>query len=263
MMIIRKYATIARVSLGNTVAYRANLISRFCFYTLFIYVFMSLWRAIYQEGSVHGYSYVQIVWYLIMTEYVGFSCGNDVYGRMNDDVKSGGIAYLLGRPTHYVLYQFANSIGQIVLNLIAFGALAGILGLVFVGPLYTFTLTGVPALLLSISLSIILNYFFLMLIGLSAFVFEDNFALYLIYQKLCFMLGMFLPVEFLPEWLQSVAKNLPFSYIYWAPARIFVDYSPSLCAELLPRQAAWALGAAALTFFCYHISVKRLQINGG
>jgi len=263
MKTLRKYTTIARVSLGNAVVYRVNLISRFCFYTLFIYVFMSLWRAIYREGSVHGYSYAQIVWYLIMTEYVGFSCGTDIYGRMNDDVKSGGIAYLLGRPTHYVLYQLANSIGQIFLNLISFGVLAGILGFVFVGPLTTFTLAGVPALLLSVSLSFVLNYFFLMLIGLSAFVFEDNFALFLIYQKLCFMLGMFLPVEFLPAWLQPIAKNLPFSYIYWAPARILVDYSPGLCAELLPRQAAWALAAAALTFLCYHIGVRRLQINGG
>ena len=260
---LKKYMTIARVSLGNAIAYRAALLSRFCFYTLFIYVFMSLWRAIYKEGSVHGYSYTQIVWYLIMTEYIGFSCGNDIYRRMNEDVKSGAIAYLIGRPTHYVLYQFANSLGQIFLNLIGFGCLAGALGLIFVGPLGTFTLAAAPPLLLSVTLSVILNYFFLMLIGLSAFIMEDNFAIFLIYQKICFMFGMFLPVEFLPAWLQPVAKSLPFSYVYWAPAKIFVDYSPALFLELVPRQAAWALAAAALTLVCYRIGVRQLQVNGG
>ena len=259
----KKYMTIARVSLGNAIMYRASLLSRFCFYTLFIYVFMSLWRAIYQEGSVHGYSYVQIVWYLIMTEYIAFAGSGDIYRIMNEDVRSGAIAYLIGRPTHYVFYQFANSVGQTGLNFLGFGILAYVLGLVFVGPLYTFTLAGLAPLLIMIIFSTILNYFILMLIGLSAFVMEDNFAIFLIYQKLCFMLGMFLPVEFLPVWLQPIAKAMPFSYVYWAPAKMFVDYSPELFWELFPRQAAWTLAAFALTMLCYRLSVRRLQVNGG
>ena len=260
---LRKYFVITCVSLSNAVAYRASTLPRFFFYTLFIYVFMSLWRAIYREGSVHGYEYVQIVWYLIMTEFIGFACGTNIFNTMNDEVKSGSIAYQLGRPTHYVFYQFANSMGQVLLNIVSFGALATALGLIFVGPLPMFQLVGLPPLILSMVLSIVLNYFLLMLIGLSSFVVEDNLAFYLIYQKCAFMLGMFLPVEFLPNWLQPVAKNLPFSYVYWAPAKIFVDYSPELFLELLPRQAVWALCALAATLVSYHFCIRRLQVNGG
>lgn len=260
---LRKYAVITRVSLSNAIAYRAATLSRFCFYTLFIYVFMSLWRAIYQEGNVHGYSYTQMVWYLIMTEFVAFACGTGIFGAMNDEIKSGSIAYQLGRPTHYVLYQFANAMGQVLVNILSFGVLAAALGFLFVGPLFTFTWAGVPPLILSVFLSILLHYFLLMLIGLSAFVLEDNFALFLIYQKVTFMLGMFLPVEFLPAWLQAVAKNLPFSYIHWAPAKIFVNYTPEVCLEIIPRQAAWVLCAIGLTLFCYRLCARRLQVNGG
>jgi len=260
---LKKYMTIARISLVNAINYRASLFSRFCFYTLFIYVFMSLWRAIYQEGSVHGYTYIQIVWYLIMTEFVTFACSSNIYSSMNDDIKSGSVAYLIGRPTHYVFYQFSNSLGQIALNFFSFGVLAAVLGFLFVGPLTTFSVIGLPALFLSIFLGITLNYFFLMLIGLSAFVMEDNFAIYLIYQKLCFMLGVFLPIEFLPAWLQPVAKNLPFSYVAWAPAKLFVDYSPALFFELIPRQLAWTALSIVLVLAFYRLCVKRLQINGG
>lgn len=263
MKMLRKYGVIAKISFTNAIAYRAAAVSRFCFYTLFIYVFMCLWKAIYQSGNVNGYGYVQMVWYLIMTEFVAFSSGNAIFTNMNTEVKSGSIAYQLGRPTHYVFYQLANSIGQIFLNFLSFGILAVTLGLIFVGPLPTFQLAGLLPLLLSISLSILLNFFFLMLIGLSAFVLEENFALYLIYQKINFMLGMFLPVEFLPRWLQGIAKNLPFSYVYWAPAKIFVNYSPHLCRELLPRQALWTAAAVALTLFCYRACARRLQVNGG
>ncbi|MCL1805906.1 MAG: ABC-2 family transporter protein [Clostridiales bacterium] len=263
MKALRKYYVIAKVSFTNALAYRASVFSRFGFFTLYIYVFMSLWRAIYQEGAVHGYSYAQMVWYLIMTEFVSFFCGAEILQKMNEEVKSGSIAYLLGRPSHYIFYQLANSLGQVPLNFVSFGALATVLGLLFVGPLHSFTPLELAPLLLSILLSILLNFFFLTLIGLTAFVLEDNLALYLIYQKLSFMLGMFLPVEFLPAWLQPVAKNLPFSYIYWAPAKIFVNYSPALCLELIPRQAAWAAAAAAAALLCYQLSIRRLQVNGG
>jgi ABC-2 type transport system permease protein len=260
---LRKFRVIARVSLSNAIAYRAASVSRFCFYTLFIYVFMSLWRAIYKEGNVYGYEYEQMVWYLITTEFIGFACGTDIFSKMNEEIKSGSIAYQIGRPIHYVFYQLANSAGQFIMNFVSFGALASILGLVFVGPLQTFKLLELPPLLLSIALGILLNYFFLMLIGLSAFVLEDNFAFYLIYQKLNFMLGLFLPVEFLPSWLQPVAKNLPFSYIYWAPAKIFVNFSPELCLELIPRQAAWTAASILAVLLCYRACARRLQVNGG
>lgn len=262
-MKLRKYYIIAKVSLSNSLAYRANIFSRFCFYTIFIYVFMNLWRAIYQEGSVHGYTYTQIVWYLIMTEFITFACTSSIYNTMNDDVKSGAITYQLGRPLHYVFFQFANSLGQLLVNALIFGVFAVILGFVFVGPLTTFKLVGIPAMLASVVLGITQNYFFLMLIGLSAFVVEDNFAMFLIYQKLGFLMGMFLPVEFLPRFLQSVAKSLPFSYVYWAPAKLFVDYSAVTAVELIPRQAAWVAFAITAVLLCYRLSVRHLQVNGG
>ncbi|MDR1263692.1 MAG: hypothetical protein LBK46_09430 [Oscillospiraceae bacterium] len=260
---LRKYYIIARVSFINSITYRAPLFTRFVFYTMFIYIFMGLWGAIYREGGVNGYSYTQMVWYLIMTEGITFACGSGVFGMMNSDIKTGSIAYQLGRPTHYVLYQFASSAGQMLLNIILFGALAAALGLIFVGPLPGFRLGVIPPLALSVTLSIIQNYFSLMLLGLSSFVIEDNSALYLIYQKLNFMLGLFLPMEFLPEAIQRVARNLPFSYVYWAPAKIFVGYTPELFWQLIPRQAMWAILAVTLTMLAYNFSVRRLQVNGG
>lgn len=260
----KKYFAIIKISVANSVAYRANTFSRFAFYTLFIYVFMNLWQAIYKEGSVHGYSYVQMVWYLIMTELIVFSSpGSQILNRINEDVKSGAIAYALGRPVHYIFLQYASALGELFVNLMSFGVLAVVLGFVFVGPLPAFQIASLPPLLLSVALGLIIGSFFMTLIGLSAFIFEDNFALFLVYQKICFMLGVFLPVEFLPEWLRPVAKSLPFSYIAWAPAKIFVSYSPGLCLELLLRQGMWAVIVVSATLSGYRLCVRRLQVNGG
>ena len=263
MKSLKKLLTITRVSLANTLTYRVTIITRFVFYTLFIYIFMSLWRTIYRDSNLHGYVYAQIVWYLIITEFISFVMGSDYYTNMNDEVKTGAIAYQIGRPVHYVFYQFANALGQICVNGSCFGLLAIVLGFVFTGGLSTFQIVAIPVFLLSLALSMVLQFFILTLIGLSAFVFEDNYGIFLIYQKSCFMLGMLLPMEFLPAQLQAVARWLPFSYVYWAPAGLFVNYSKSAALEILPRQAGWTAVAVAVTLLCYRRCVKRLQVNGG
>ena len=261
---LRKAYIIARVGLSNAINYRASLITGFIAYTLYIYIFMGLWRAIYQESSVHGYTYVQIVWYLTLTELVGFFAGGiGVYRIMNDDVKNGAIAYLIGRPIHYIAYQLSNAAGQAIFNFITYGALAALLGFVFVGPLPGFSPAHAPAMFISVLLGFLLQFFLMTLIGLSAFFIEDNFAMYLIFSKLTFMLGTFLPVEFLPPWLTQIAKALPFSYISWAPAKLFVDFSYALFAELIPIQLMWTVLVAALSLLCYRAGARRLQINGG
>ncbi len=262
-MRIKKYITIIKVNIANAFMYRSNVISRFCFYTIFIYIFMKLWAMIYEKSGVNGYSYNQIVWYLILTEFISFACRTNIHSSISDDVKSGSIAYQIGRPVHYLLFQFSNYLGQIIVNAFMFGAFAVILGLVFVGKLNSFTLIEIPVVLISLVLSTILNYFFLMLIGLSAFVIEDNFAMYMIYQKLGFMLGMFLPLEFLPSWLQPVAKIMPFSYVYWAPAKLFVNFSSEACKEILPMQLLWAVVSVFFAMIIYDKGISRLQVNGG
>ena len=263
MKAIRKFYVFAKVSLTNDLAYRATILIRFLFYAFFIYVLMSLWRTVYQGNSINGYSYSQIMWYLITTELITTVVGSDFFRIMNEDIKSGAIAYQLGRPVHYVFYQFATTIGQSLAVLVCFGFLAICLGFLLAGPLPTFSPGGMPAFALSFALSIVLQFFILMLIGLSSFVLEDNFGVYLIYQKACFMLGMLLPVEFLPAWLQSIAKALPFSYVCWAPASILVNYSPEAAFALISRQAAWAAFAVVAVLTSYRAAVRSLQVNGG
>ena len=263
METLRKYSTIAFVSLSNAVAYRVSVYARFCFYTLMIYVFMSLWRTIYTDGSIAGYTFTQMVWYLIMTEFVTFASGTSIVVTISDEVKTGSLAYHLSRPTHYVFYHLASTVGQVLVNAFGFGVLAVVLGFVFVGPLTTFAWAGLVPLLLSVSMGLLLHFFILILIGLSAFVLEDNYGLYLIYQKSTFMLGMLLPIEFLPPWLQAIARRLPFPYVCWAPAKIFVDYSPTVGLELLSHQSLWLCATVVLTLLAYRLCVRRLQINGG
>jgi ABC-2 type transport system permease protein len=260
---IKKYLTVLRISLQNAFVYRSNAIGGLVFYSLFIFVFFNLWRAIYQGGEAAGYSLTQMVWYLCMTELIVFGCKNGIYNEMNEDVKSGSIAYQLMRPYHYVFYQFFNALGSMFFNLIIYGVLAVVLGLIMVGPIPNFRLSLLPWGLCSVILGMVINFFMMMTLGLTAFKLEDNLAFFLIYQKLVFMLGMFIPVEFLPKWLQGIAHWLPFSYVAWAPAKLIVAFSWEFFWQVIPIQIFWAILSLMLALGMYSYGVRSLQAHGG
>ncbi|HHX75070.1 MAG TPA: hypothetical protein GX699_09230 [Firmicutes bacterium] len=259
----RKYGAVFLISLQNAFHYRSNVLGGLVFYTLFIFVFFNLWRAIYQGGSVAGYSLAQVVWYLCITELIVFGAKTDIFARMNEEIKSGSIAYQLSRPYNYVFYQFFQALGGIVFNYLLYGLLAVALGIVMAGPLEGFNPATAPFALLSALVGLIINFFFQMALGLTAFRLEENLAVYLIYQKLVFMLGMFIPLEFLPAWLQAVARRLPFSYVAWAPARLTVAFSWDFFLEVFPVQLLWAAVSILFALLMYRLNVAALQGHGG
>ena len=102
------------------------------------------------------------------------------------------------------------------------------------------------------------------LIGLAAFVVEETNSFEWIYQKFVFILGGFLlPLDMFPEWLQKIAYALPFPYMMYAPARLFVKPDIDLFWQMLTGQIIWVVVFVALLSFVYQRSERFLTINGG
>jgi len=262
-MKIQKYFSLIRINIKNALVYRANVTGRVIFYFVFIFIFFSLWGMIYSGGEIAGYSLSQMIWYLCITELITFTSGNSVFGRMNEEVKSGSIAYQLLRPWNYVFKQFSEALGEMSFCAAVFTAMAVVLGLIFAGPLQGFPAAAVPLMLLSMLLSVTMNFFLMMSLGLTAFFMEENSSFYLIYQKLLFIFGLFLPIEFLPQWAQNILRYLPLSLITWGPAKMIVDFSWHHAALVLPAQALWAAAAVLLAMFIFSRGVKKVNVQGG
>ena len=258
-----KYVTAAAISLKNTWAYRAGTVSRLLLYGLFVFVLFSVWKAVYTGGEIAGFSLTQMVWYICFTEFIAFGCRTAIFSDMNEEVKNGDIAYQLNRPYSFIFYKFANAFGETAVNSVFFLGMALVMGLWLAGPLPHFEVWMLPPVALSIALGMALNFFSIMALGLTAFFMEENTAFYLIWQKLTFMLGTFLPVEFLPGWLQGIAKVMPFSYIAWAPARLAVNFSWEHFFTAVPMQAFWCAVFIALSALVYAKGVKKINAHGG
>ena len=260
---MRKYLLTFRLALSNAFMYRGNLIAGFATYAMFIFVFLYLWRAIYASGGVEGLTLTQVIWYLCVTEIISFGANTRVYATISDDVKSGAIAYQLLRPYGYIGYQFASAMGPATVNILLFGAVGAALGMAFVGPISGYALWTLFPGVLSLLLGVSLYFFVQMFIGLSAFFIEDPYGINLLFGKFVFMFGTFLPIEFLPGWLQSFARKMPFSYVSWAPARLLVGYSRELFLSAVPVQIFYLLLFMGLCALMLHLGRRRIQANGG
>jgi ABC-2 type transport system permease protein len=93
---------------------------------------------------------------------------------------------------------------------------------------------------------------------------EDVSPFVWIYQKFIFILGGFLiPLDFYPEWLQVIAKALPFSAMIYGPSKLFVAPTLELFANVILLQLTWIIVLGATLIISYRRGVAYLTVNGG
>ena len=259
-----KYWAICRTQLLNSLAYPMDLLGRSLLIVLFMWIFMNLWRVTYGATgarSIAGLTLADTMWYLMMAEAVMLS-KHDLSETMSEQVKDGSVAYLLNKPYNFIFYHFAAGLGDSVL---AFG------GNLIIGSAVVWLMVGPPPGIagwvfacMAVVLAWLLDFCFSALIGLSAFVVEETVAFRWIYQKFLLLLGgVLIPLDFFPAWLQTISLNLPFAWIIYGPARLFVDPSLERLGNVFMQQGIWLAVLGGTVWILYRRAAARLAINGG
>jgi ABC-2 type transport system permease protein len=260
-----RYLHVGRISARQQWAYRGELLMRSISMILFMGIFVALWQTAFtatDQAEFAGYTVIDIVWYLAMTETVALSSSR-IFDEISDAVKQGDLVYTLMQPVSYPVMQIVKSLGisapRLVLNLLTASVV------VFAGTgVIGGSLPGFAAFLGMAALSLVLDALIMVLIGLTAFWLEEVRPIFWIYQKLIFTLGgLFLPLEFFPAWLEPVAARLPFRYIANAPARAFVAFSSARVASLVGGQVLYILLIGGLVMLVWHVARRRLVVHGG
>jgi len=74
---------------------------------------------------------------------------------------------------------------------------------------------------------------------------------------------MLIPLDFYPAWLQTIAKSLPFAYMMYGPARLFVQPDIQLFAQITIGQLLWLAVFGGILALVFSRGMKKLAINGG
>lgn len=264
MKSFKKYWAIFQITLINSLAYPGELVGRSLLIVPFMWIFYQLWKVTFSAAGsdmINGMTLYSTMWYLMMAETIELS--RPALARtISDDVKDGSIAYLLNKPYSFLLYQFSNSMGETMFRALMNAVFGGIIVWWLVGP--PPALIGWLFAFFALFGTWILNFCITCLIGLSAFLVEDVSPFLWIYQKFIFILGGFLiPLDFYPEWLQVIAKALPFSAMIYGPSKLFVSPSVSLLGSVMFMQLLWILALGVILIFSYRRGVAYLTVNGG
>jgi ABC-2 type transport system permease protein len=261
---MRKYLAIVQMQVINNIAYPGDFLGRSVSIAIFMFIFAGLWKttfAIAGTDVINGLTLANMLWYLMMAETI--ELGRPRINRViSEQVKNGEVAYILSKPYNFLLYHFSFGLGDSLMRI----------GMnILVGAGVTWILAGPPPSLLGWLMALttmvgawVLHFCMMALIGLTAFVVEETNSFELIYQKAVFILGgMLLPLDMFPAWLQSIARTLPFPYMMYAPARLFVKPEIDLFWQMLAGQWIWVAILVVSLTMAYRSGEKVLTVNGG
>lgn len=263
---MRKYRYIYKATLMESLSYVMNIVLGFIIYFMILYVLINLWEYIYSDSTnlINGYSKQQMIWYVILTESIGFGArSRTLTTQMSLDIKSGTIAYGINKPYHYNLYILSKYLGEITLQFLLFFGAGIIIGSVFVGTLPGLTLWQLPFAMMCFFFGVLINAFIYMSISSLSFWMEDPTPFRWIYDKMIIVVGTLFPVELFPHWIQPLIKCLPIYVINYGPAKLVIDFSFSVAARVFLAQFVYLALGLMILFILYRKGVKKLNVNGG
>ena len=261
---LRKYLSITKISLRNIMAYKSDVFANALFVSLIIFILIHLWKAVFagSTGLIEGYTLTMMVWYLALTESIVTAPGK-VIEDLGEEIQSGNIAQTLNKPYSYPLFLYFNNLTRSLFRFSVTFAIGSLITFLIIGPV-EITLLTIPVVLISAFLAITLHFCMMLFLGIFSFWLEDSRSLAFLYSKVIFIFGgMLLPLEIFPNWLETIATKLPFSYVAYHPAKLFVQTSPKLAIRTISVQLLWIFVVIVCAALLYKFLSKKLTINGG
>lgn len=251
--------------MANHFAYIGEALLRSLFLVLIIFIFVQLWTTTYSvlgTSRVGVYTLPQMVWYFAFAEAIMTSVPF-LRRKVDEDVKSGELAYRLTKPYNYLLYLAADYFGELIARFVLGFVIASGLALLMVGPI-PFTVEGVLSTVVLLVGAMVLDFLGGLAVSLLSFWVEDTSPFALIYRRLVMLLGgMMIPLDVFPEPLSSIARALPFSYIVYGPSRQWVSPNLDFFLEALPRLGISILVALGIVLLMFRAGQKNVTVNGG
>ncbi len=267
-----KYLAIFRVSLAERMTYRGDFFLATVFRFLPMVTTILLWQAIYEgagkmQSEMAGFRYRDMIAYLLLTHISRmFSSMPNLAGGIARDVREGTLKRYLLQPMdmigYLLAYRVAHKVAYIVTSFIPYALLFFVCRGFFDGLPDPATLAAYA---LSLVLAFLVGFFFEVSVGMVGFWFlEVTSLLYIVMTVNFFISGQMLPLDLLPEPWAGLLKLLPFQYMAYFPAAVFLGkiQGTSLWLYLL-GELLWAVFFMILARVLYRLGLRRYSAFGG
>jgi ABC-2 type transport system permease protein len=267
---VGKYVKIFRVSLIERMTYRGDFLFGTILRFLPIVTTILLWKAIYESsGKVElgGFHYREMIAYLLLTNISRmFSSMPGLAGGIAREVREGTLKRYLIQPLDLVGFllasRVAHKVAYITMSFIPYALLFYLCRGYFDAFPDPLTLAAYAV---SLVLAFLVGFFFEVSVGMVGFWFlEVKSLLYIVMTLNFFISGHMLPLDLLPQPWSGLLKVLPFQYMAYFPAVVFLGKIKGWELALhLGLELLWAVGFMALARTLYRAGLKRYSAYGG
>jgi ABC-2 type transport system permease protein len=229
-----------------------------------------LWKAIYDGAggkSLAGFSYREMIAYLLLTNISRmFSSMPGLAGGIARDIREGTLKRYLLQPVDligYLLsYRVAHKLAYIITSFLPYALLFFVCRNFFDG------FPDAPTMLayaVSLVLGFLVGFFFEASVGMVGFWFlEVTSLLYIVMTLNFFISGHMLPLDLLPQPWSGLLKVLPFQYMAYFPAVIFLGKIRGMTlVYYLLGEIFWILFFMGLARVMYRLGLRRYSAYGG
>jgi ABC-2 type transport system permease protein len=270
---LRKYWNILRVSLIERMAYRGDFFLSTFLRFLPMLTTILLWQAIYtgagkaETGSIAGFDMRAMIAYLLLVHISRmFSSMPGLAYGIARDVREGTIKKYLLQPidmiSYLVSYRMAHKAAYIATSALPYGVLFFLCRDYFDGFPDALTLAGYAA---SLLMGFLIGFFFEASIGMVSFWFlEVTSFLYIVNTLNFFISGHMFPLDLLPAFWADILKSLPFQYMAYFPAAVFLGKVQGVALAVgLLVELAWAVAFIVLARVLFRLGLRRYSAYGG
>lgn len=262
------YLTFAMKSFQKQLAYKFEYFVGILNGLLFIFIFTSLWKAIFahsaKEAVGTGFDREKIIVYAVyaMIIRISMTMEDNEIGRK---VRSGDISMDLIKPVNIFVMNLSECFGQTLFHWVTRVVPILIVSLLF----FNAAPPTDPANYLLAAMAWTMGYLILFMINFSvallAFWFVEVFSFQLMkYGLITLFGGAILPIDFFPDWAQPFIAYIPFQYIYYVPTALFIGHIQGMAAiKLILIQTAWVVLLAVICNFMWRAGKKKLVVQGG
>jgi len=252
-------------SFKSNLAYRAQVWLSILASLLAIVSQVAIWRALLASGPVNGIALPDMITYVILNSAIYVVLMYEMFEEVDDRLRTGDIAVDLIKPMRYPLYLLADQLGNTAYRLAFYVAPTVFVAALLFGLTAPASPLHAAAFVMAMIIATILSFAFGYLIALLAFHFLTTLHFSWTFLGLVIMFsGSFLPLWFFPAGWADVARALPFQFLGFVPAAIYMGKMP--VTEIAPTLAVglmWIVLLMCAAALMWAVSMRRLVVQGG
>lgn len=225
------------------------------------FLFPFLWMAIFAQTALpNGYTIRSLVTYYVIMAVVSTGFISHCARHIRDHIMNGDLSRRLSIPFPFFIYLGMAEISyKYISATISFICIA--LLYIFGNNFFMFPTSIMQWFMFIVSLGVtfIISHLFQYLIGLSTFWWEDINALQTTEEIInAIFSGRLAPLTFFALSIQQLANYLPFKYVAYVPAQIFIgNIGVNQWWPVFAPALAWILGLSLLIMFVWRRGLRR------